>query len=56
MIETSVVLSFIGVALVAVGVVLVWNPELVSNKPINRAAYRNYAGWLSGKTMDKCGN
>ena len=32
--ETSLILRLLGSALIIVGVVLVWNPELVSNKPI----------------------
>jgi len=32
--ESSVVFKLIGVVLIIVGVILVWNPELVSNKPI----------------------
>jgi len=32
--DNSLIFRLIGVALIIVGVVLVWNPELVSNKPI----------------------
>ncbi len=32
--ESSIIFRLIGVVLIAIGVTLVWNPELVSNKPI----------------------
>ncbi len=34
MMETSLLLRLIGTVLIIIGVTLVWNPELVSNKPI----------------------
>lgn len=34
MMESSLLLRVIGIALIIVGITLVWNPELVSNKPV----------------------
>jgi len=38
--ENSLILKLVGVALVIVGVTLVWNPELVSNKPIPKDTFK----------------
>ncbi len=40
MIESSLIIRLIGVALIIVGVALVWNPEIVSNKPIPSDAFK----------------
>lgn len=34
MMGSSLILRLIGVALIFIGITLVWNPELISNKPI----------------------
>lgn len=32
--ESSLIISLVGVALIVAGVTLAWNPELISNKPV----------------------
>ena len=32
--ESSVLLRLVGIGLIVIGVILVWNPELVSDKPV----------------------
>ncbi|MEM7258821.1 MAG: DUF4345 family protein [Pseudomonadota bacterium] len=38
--DNTLVLRLIGIALIIVGIVLVWNPELVSNKPVPEDTFK----------------